>query len=477
MPSFKVKVKWGRELFTDIDVNTDEDPILFKAQLFALTGVEPDRQKVMCKGGILKDDQWNLQLKDGAVVLLLGSKEDVPEVPTTPIKFIEDMNDAETATAMRLPAGLTNLGNTCYMNATIQCLKAVPELRNALNNFTSEGSETLSAAFSISSGMKSVFAQMDKGATVTPIVLLQALHRASPQFAQTGENGTYRQQDANECWSEILKMLQQKLLPVHQEQSKNNAQKSKHSSFIEQFFGGTFEVKMSTEEVPHETATVTTENFLQLSCFISMEVKYMQSGLKSKMMEPLVKKSETLGRDAHYIRTYLVSRLPAYLTVQFVRFQYKGKEGINAKVLKDIKFPIDFDAFELCTPELQKKLCPMRSKFKELEDKSMDLKIAKPYGVKDEDLETKYEQFWFDDDLGSNNSGYYTLQAVLTHKGRSSSSGHYVAWVRSNDDIWFKFDDDEVTSVPTDEILRLSGGGDWHCAYVLLYGPKRLEKL
>jgi len=57
-------VKWGRELYTDIDVNTDEEPILFKAQLFALTGVQPDRQKVMCKGGILKDDQWNLQIKD-----------------------------------------------------------------------------------------------------------------------------------------------------------------------------------------------------------------------------------------------------------------------------------------------------------------------------------------------------------------------------------------------------------------------------
>jgi len=57
-------VKWGRELYTDIVVNTDEEPILFKAQLFALTGVQPDRQKVMCKGGILKDDQWNLQIKD-----------------------------------------------------------------------------------------------------------------------------------------------------------------------------------------------------------------------------------------------------------------------------------------------------------------------------------------------------------------------------------------------------------------------------
>lgn len=61
---FLVKVKWGREMFPDIEVNTDEEPILFKAQLFALTGVQPERQKVMCKGGILKDDEWNLQLKD-----------------------------------------------------------------------------------------------------------------------------------------------------------------------------------------------------------------------------------------------------------------------------------------------------------------------------------------------------------------------------------------------------------------------------
>ena len=45
---------------------------------------------------------------------------------------------------------------------------------------------------------------------------------------------------------------------------------------------------------------------------------------------------------------------------------------------------------------------------------------------------------------GSNNSGYYTLQAVLTHKGRSSNSGHYVGWVRSKGDTWLKCDDDEV---------------------------------
>lgn len=39
--------------------------MLFKAQLFALTGVQPERQKVMLKGMTLKDDDWgNIKLKD-----------------------------------------------------------------------------------------------------------------------------------------------------------------------------------------------------------------------------------------------------------------------------------------------------------------------------------------------------------------------------------------------------------------------------
>lgn len=61
---FSVKVKWGRENFPNIEVNTDEDPLVFKAQLFALTGVQPHRQKVMCKGLALKDDEWNMPVKD-----------------------------------------------------------------------------------------------------------------------------------------------------------------------------------------------------------------------------------------------------------------------------------------------------------------------------------------------------------------------------------------------------------------------------
>lgn len=49
-----MNVKWGKEKFEEVELNTEEPPMVFKAQLFALTGVQPDRQKVMVKGGTLK---------------------------------------------------------------------------------------------------------------------------------------------------------------------------------------------------------------------------------------------------------------------------------------------------------------------------------------------------------------------------------------------------------------------------------------
>lgn len=161
----------------------------------------------------------------------------------------------------------------------------------------------------------------------------------------------------------------------------------------------------------------------------------MHSGLKSRLEEEIVKLSPSLNRDATYTKTSKISRLPAYLSINFIRFFYKEKNSINAKILKDVKFSLSLDLYDLCTPELQAKLVPMREKFKEYEDKKIVL-AAEQKGNKNEDdsskKEKEYFEFSFEDDVGSNNSGMYQLNAVLTHKGRSSASGHYVGWIRKN---------------------------------------------
>lgn len=242
------------------------------------------------------------------------------------------------------------------------------------------------------------------------------------------------------------------------------------------------------------------ESYLQLSCFISQDVKYLQTGLRQRLEEKLTKRSEILGRDAVYTKTSRISRLPAYLTIQLVRFFYKEKEKVtflhnifelvvvwsnwrqswkvSAKILKDIKFPLILDLFELCTPELQKKLIPIRESFKLQEDEEAQRKKAEKKRLADGDTTTATPAttttpasdetnqdlvpFSFEDDPGSNNSGYYDLVAVLTHKGRSANSGHYVGWSKNaKTGQWFMFDDDVVTAVTEEDILKLSGGGLW----------------
>uniref|UniRef100_A8PK18 Ubiquitin-like domain-containing protein n=1 Tax=Brugia malayi TaxID=6279 RepID=A8PK18_BRUMA len=44
----RVFVKWGKERF-EVEANTNDSPLQLKSQLFSLTGVNPDRQKVLIK--------------------------------------------------------------------------------------------------------------------------------------------------------------------------------------------------------------------------------------------------------------------------------------------------------------------------------------------------------------------------------------------------------------------------------------------
>ena len=73
-------------------------------------------------------------------------------------------------------------------------------------------------------------------------------------------------------------------------------------------------------------------------------------------------------------------------------------------------------------------------------------------------------------------AGRYELMAVLTHKGRSADSGHYVSWVKQDSGQWVQFDDEQLVLRKEDEIATLAGGGDWHMAYLLMYRAQQVPK-
>lgn len=121
----------------------------------------------------------------------------------------------------------------------------------------------------MTSALRDLYQSMESSSTISPIILVQVLHMIFPRFAEKSEHGGFMQQDANECWTELLRMLQQKLKPIPSSGPGDSTSTSKYTSFIDQFFGGTFAVTMKNVECEEEPESHSVEDFLQLSCFIS----------------------------------------------------------------------------------------------------------------------------------------------------------------------------------------------------------------
>ena len=155
------------------------------------------------------------------------------------------------------------------------------------------------------------------------------LRTAFPQFAESDTHG-FMQQDAEECWGQIVQTINEKVPGLNADGSEN---KSLH--FVEQYM--TTEVLATTkcDDATSEAPTVRVESFNKLRVNIGAGFStILASEISASLTEKLEKTSTDLGRTAVYTKTSQITKLPKYLSINFVRFQWKAKEKLKAKILK-----------------------------------------------------------------------------------------------------------------------------------------------
>ncbi|KAF3781678.1 Ubiquitin carboxyl-terminal hydrolase 6 [Nymphaea thermarum] len=404
-----VSVKWQKELFPAVEIDTTQPPYVFKCQLYDLTGVPPERQKIMVKGGLLKDDaDWNT----------LGVKE------------------GHTA-------GLYNLGNTCYMNSTLQCLHSVPELKSALLKYSNSGrsNDLDPSSHLLTVATRDLFGELDRSVKpVAPMQFWMVLRKKFPQFGQQ-HNGFYMQQDAEECWSQLLYLLSQSI----------KEPEARENETVKSLFGTELVSRVHCQESGEESSEK--ESVYSLKCHISQEVNHLHEGLKHGLRSELEKASPALGRTAVYLKESCIDDLPR----------------------QKVDYPLELDVFDFCSDSLRQKLQTPRQILRDEEGAKLGLKANKSNSSEEKDVNVVKEETSTDrsdpsaaanqEGIGTSSkkemhlTGIYDLVAVLTHKGRSADSGHYVAWVKQENGKWILFDDENPILQKEEDITKLSGGG------------------
>ena len=468
----------------------------------------------------------------------------------------------------KIPAGLQNLGNTCYMNATLQCFRHMPELRSALTASVStpirsfsvpevqmlRAQHSMPTAQSLDQAPRVLSACLGhtcnlldgSGAPIVPHAFVSLLRTFNPTFDEVNQQGHHKQQDAEEFYTYLAMSLRSALPP------------SLGAQGFDALLGVTLEETMTCQETDLEPAVVSRDQTFKLICNISggtagTKVDHIHDGLKLALEGPVEKNSAVLGRNATWTKRARLASLPRYLCFQFMRFfwnQTPGSAdpaGVKAKIMRAVQYPDVMDVYDYCTPALQEvlranRLADDRRIDEELKAKRAKLSAelmgtgeaaagggaaageepSKPAAsgaaaaaaaaameVEGDELDEETRAaiaFSLSGELppppptsasapasasSSSSSpvsafgpgapadflGYYELAAVVTHKGRSADSGHYIGWARKEEgsDQWFQFNDDKVSECSTADVLRLSGGGDHDTAYLNFY-RQRLAK-
>ncbi|KAK6457505.1 uncharacterized protein RJT20DRAFT_125244 [Scheffersomyces xylosifermentans] len=480
MSTIKVSIKNAGKVY-ELELNAEDTGLTFKNKIQELTLIPPERQKILIKGGKVNDDDVvsNLNLNTKQPIMVLGTPDkNLPVKPVEKQVFIEDLNENQLVKVSTDPSGLVNMGNTCYLNSSLQALFQVRDVADALKNYQSFSSNSGSSS-ALVVALKNVFQQMaKKHEKVTPSLFLSLFRNVFPQFAERDNTGYYKQQDAEEAFSQILRVLCDTLK-------------------VEDSFKISFKTEQKCLALPDEEHQTGYEDALKLNCHIDIKTNFLRDGILGGLKETIEKFNDTLQSNTEYEISRTITRLPKYLTVHFVRFFWRRDTQKKSKILRRVQFPFELDLAEVLDESIKQEKVTIRDKLRKIEKDNLDLvrdfKKAKkdttlnPLEQQEEDemkilsIKSKYTDSFASilpegfnlEKATENPSSVYELNAIVTHSGSSADSGHYQSFVKDSSDFdgerWWKFNDDKVSSVSKEKIEQLAGGGESDSALILIY--------
>ncbi|XP_068026635.1 ubiquitin carboxyl-terminal hydrolase 36-like [Melanerpes formicivorus] len=291
-------------------------------------------------------------------------------------------------------AGLHNLGRSCFLNATLQCLSHTAPLANYLLS-EEHGRSCRQEGFCMLCLMQDHVGQAfaSSGQAIKPVSFIRNLKNIAQHLCLR------QQQDAHEFLRYSIDAMQQ---ACRNGCAQLDGQ-SQAPTLVQQIFGGSLRSRVTCLEC--KSTSDSYEPCLDLALEIG-EARSVVQALGQFVQAELLcgENAYKCGRCQQEVsasKRFSIHRAPNVLTVALKRFAPYAA----GKITKEVRYPM--------------------------------LLNLRPYmSVRRRD------------------PVLYSLYAVLLHSGHSCHAGHYYCYVKASDGQWYRADDERVGSAAPQEVLQ-----------------------